>query len=1762
MKQAYCSNSVLQYLGDFDSFRFVIYTNAGLYNVDKFKANINDILNLENCGNCISFSPGDKVYTAFETWKSVKSFLEENIGSTIEGNLEKLREIVKNEAIIKEVKEKGKELEETIGDLSSFEEFLGKVEIYSSQKTEKLEEMIKKEIEIAIGTSGVLTEKVFMELRNRIRKYAEKTGNLSFLNESENFWKDIIDNTISSIQSLSNRKVSTFDSLNINFEQSHLTPLLEILQCRDTKVLHILCPGTMSILSSLKTYEAIKYENFIFTEFNDLVGMENTFLESWKTVWFKYLVVEDINSPIDMSRLIKNVSCILEKYDEKKLILIGSENGALVTCFRGKSNIFSDNYNLTNLKSKSQNVILEKRIIFQGRRVPLHSIISTEMSSMSLISNDYLCQLICSENIKIGKELKKGLNTYIHRNLARNIISMKDESELRNFQCGNIRNIITETNCPVLARGFDDVSSGTTTTNWFQKSNGRLIWKHTKGDIQNVYQFLDEENWRNYNPETLTDIEDKVVLIVGEPGMGKTTLMNQLAIQTEWRESEVSSKHKSVWIVQVSLNEHCPFLKKIKDGIEELDINTIIEFLQTNVLGLEIEMEKQIFSQSIKKQGNVVIIFDAYDEISAIYGEQVTKILIMLQNINKGRIYITSRCKERQNLEKSLTTLAFTLKPFNKGEQRKFLENKWKLKYPNIDEDVIKKFVEKLLSLASRSICDRKKNFMGVPLQVMMLENVYENYIEKEADLPLVIDLLHLYERFVDNKLQILCTEKNKIDTSNPKMQRIWVKHRQEFMKNHKLSALVALFSEDALQTLKDFSKPTEFLIDLERGIETSEIIEEVIDGKPYFIHQTFAEYFAAVWFSENFKLNSIFYINHILRSNYDVLKNIFDRILVKGKDLHIAVLNNDIDSIKCFLEEKHVNDLDKGYRTALHLAVCLGNSSYYNADDELNISYLIYGHTENVTDADHIVEILLKSGADINIKDGILQCTALKYADLYGSSFRTLGLLLEHNANADELIETRKIFQGKKNKSNIEKHLEMAIQLGYAKLIGFMIDNGVDLTLSPYTVMVKKGYTTIVHKSIFYGMYGIVDMLISRKCDLIDITDSDGNSALHLASKENTIKAVEFLIDRKCDINPINVDGNTPLHLAANSGNLDIVKYLVEHEANVEALNNEKYAAIHLAAHQGKFEVLKYLFYKHGKQFCLKGNNASTTPLHLAVRKRHMDIVKYLLLQDIDIDVCDAFGNSALHLTKLHSDIDTIKLLVDAGADVNKKNENGETVIFWAYENGGIEILKYLFEKKADFNIKVNDSTLLIFASKIGKFEIVQYLCEMETVDITICNKQGNNALHIAAQHGWLNVVSYLFDKFRNLLNKVNKDGETPLLVAALHGKWDIVQYLEDRGANIHARKTDGTNVLHIAIKERNEKIVDWLLRKKFNMEIRTKNKDTIFHIAAETGAKALLQYFFARKKLNFQSVNNFGDTLLHFAVRGNHIPTIEFLLQFNMVNRKNKNGQTPLHEAVTPKNSFDAVEILLNYGANVNLADKMGNTPLHLAGLNTDINVNIVQILTNYGASLNICNKSRNTPLDLAIQRKNYKFVEKTLDLNDLDSALIIVSMVGQWTMLPSLLEKGANVNTTAFCGITPLHVAVFDYEFEIVDYLLCNNASIHQETIHGITPLHLAAFKGYTSIVKLLLNNKFGNVNINKKDIYGNSALHCAVTNGNIAVVKLLVNKGANITIKNKARKSPLDLANFMKRENLKQYLCLVLHRRENGTVGFRRSISNQI
>lgn len=113
--------------------------------------------------------------------------------------------------------------------------------------------------------------------------------------------------------------------------------------------------------------------------------------------------------------------------------------------------------------------------------------------------------------------------------------------------------------------------------------------------------------------------------------------------------------------------------------------------------------------------------------------------------------------------------------------------------------------------------------------------------------------------------------------------------------------------------------------------------------------------------------------------------------------------------------------------------------------------------------------------------------------------------------------------------------------------------------------------------------------------------------------------------------------------------------------------------------------------------------------------------------------------------------------------------------------------------------------------------------------------------------------------------------------------------------------------------------------------------------------------------KNIDLYQRNEFGNTPLHVAcnsIYAINAEIVELLLKYPLdINSKGVDDCTPLHYAIG-KEDNNVVKILIDKGADLNIPDKNGNTPLMSATDMFDDDDTIIKLLLENGADPNIKN------------------------------------------------------------------------------------------------------------------------------------------------------------------------------------------------------------
>ncbi|XP_042320382.1 LOW QUALITY PROTEIN: transient receptor potential cation channel subfamily A member 1 [Sceloporus undulatus] len=535
----------------------------------------------------------------------------------------------------------------------------------------------------------------------------------------------------------------------------------------------------------------------------------------------------------------------------------------------------------------------------------------------------------------------------------------------------------------------------------------------------------------------------------------------------------------------------------------------------------------------------------------------------------------------------------------------------------------------------------------------------------------------------------------------------------------------------------------------------------------------------------------------------------------------------------------------------------------------------------------------------------------------------------------------------------------------------------------------------TPLHHAAGRGQLELMQMIIDSSNEALNVTDSSGNTPLHWATKKNQTESVKLLLGRGANPNILNSNMMAPLHLAVQSLYNELVKIFLEHSSTDVNLEGEGgNTPILVACYKDNSEALRLLI-ENGGKIC-KANSIGCMPVHAAAFSGAKTCMEILIKR----------GEELGYSPENH---------------INFTNNGKCTPLHLAVQSGDLEMIKMCLEYGAQIDMKQNDKcTALHFAATQGATAILKLMMSSYSGDEPIIDALDGNKetlLHRAALFDHYELAEYLISMGAKI-DSVDIEGRTPLLLATSCASWKIVNLLLSKGANVELKDHLGRNFLHL----------------------------TVLHPG---GLKHLNEQFLKMKHIKelVTDEDNDGCTPLHYACRQGVPLSVNSLLELDVsIYSKSRDKKSPLHFAASYGRINTCLRLLRDMEDTrlLNEGDKKGMTPLHLAAQN------------------------------------------------------------GHEKVVQFLLKKGA-LFLCDYKGWTALHHAAFGGYTRTMQIILNTNVKCTDKVDEeGNTALHLAAREGHAKAVRLLLDDN-AKILLNKTEA---SFLHEAIHNGRKDVVNAVI------------------------------------------------------
>ena len=425
----------------------------------------------------------------------------------------------------------------------------------------------------------------------------------------------------------------------------------------------------------------------------------------------------------------------------------------------------------------------------------------------------------------------------------------------------------------------------------------------------------------------------------------------------------------------------------------------------------------------------------------------------------------------------------------------------------------------------------------------------------------------------------------------------------------------------------------------------------------------------------------------------------------------------------------------------------------------------------------------------------------------------------------------------------------------------------------------------------------------------------------------------------------------NTSLMAAVIDGDLDLVKQSIEAGASLDRYDwNLSYAPLGMAIDRGHADIVECLLKAGANPHC---GSTSTTALGLAAENGEAEIMQLLLARRVDVNTPIApDGWTALLAAIQNGHRSIVQLLVTAGANVNVWSR-GETPIILAAKSEERDIYNCLYPivNTAIRLCADRDGEHLLQATHKRRIRLqnrpIEKFIEMATegniaeinraieigIEIDELGAKGHTALMVAAYYGHRSVVNALLAAGAdpNLLSDDNGlgAGMTALMLAAgsffASNRQQIAKLLIAGGADVNQRGVGGKTAIFYAALAGSGYMdcVETLIAAGADLDLHNDRGHTVLTSVATAENYSMLNLLMQAGA----STDGLSSIQLIQAAAAGNINRVRALLTTN-VNLDLDRGAAIGNAAAAGHTQI--VELLIQAGANVNLTDKLGFSPI----------------------------------------------------------------------------------------------------------------------------------------------------------------------------------------------------------------------------------------
>ena len=673
---------------------------------------------------------------------------------------------------------------------------------------------------------------------------------------------------------------------------------------------------------------------------------------------------------------------------------------------------------------------------------------------------------------------------------------------------------------------------------------------------------------------------------------------------------------------------------------------------------------------------------------------------------------------------------------------------------------------------------------------------------------------------------------------------------------------------------------------------------------------------------------------------------------------------------------------------------------------------------------------------------------------------------------------------------------------------------------------------STMMHAAASGGHTAVIRALLKRNASFREVNGVN-LTAIQLAAQNGHLDVVQLLY-----YSGANVD-HLCLQHAAHAGHTEVVKFLMKIGILDTCMRCD--GIFYWLGNKVRYQAGPSYNFKDSDGYILADDNyriKCQSALHLAVAEKHTEVVKLLLsVEDKTIHCKDFTGRTPLHEAIRQNHVEISELLIRSGARVSQKCMRFQNLSSVCNNSEKCNQLRTFLNKREleeyERDLCHCGTTPFLLAARYGYIEVASLLLRYGAkCDDKDC--QGATVLHIAACHGHYDLIRWLISQRTSLhLNIKSKNLSTPLHSSAICKINRDIKPLLDMGAKIYETDENGMTPLHYTVMNAYETDSIVLFQRviadgSLFTSVLGSGGDVTLTRDSEIIYRTLPSNFQCSKLIDIiESSNNSyinkmdinGRTALHLAAKnGEECCVIKLLEKHARADLNDLQGKTPLDFAT-------------EFSAKIrecSCCNNMVDLDMILA-INQRYHNSIVDILLSRESDFTqTCDEEKTHLLHRAFEMQNpviaHLILSKGLSLSCKDAQgrtplLIYLQNGGKW--LDVILER-FDVPIHIECG-KPFNMS----EFHLLAFRKPTVPSDNLLEYHTCDNFYCFAEKG--PLMEAIKAHPLGFRVIDEcLDAEGYTALHRAAQGGNLLVLKTFLSLGADLTVLTPQGHSALELA----------------------------------